>query len=124
MMHPRKKIVPVENVEVEFPSAYCDGRKVSHHFIQIAMEIWRCKKCWAVKWQPCNYSDAEAVSYMTRNKGTRRAYVRAIARRPVIHRVLVKLNEMKRVKKFLSRKEFRGYLIEMARDKDFKKLQT
>ena len=125
MMHPRKKVIPVEKVEVELPPAYCDDDgKTSHHYTQLAVEIWRCSKCWAVKWQPSTISDAEKISYSVRSKGARRAYEKAIVRRPAIHRLLVKLNDMKRVKKFLSKKEFRAYLIDMANDRDFKKLQT
>lgn len=125
-MTKKKKAATINDVGISFPALYCDGDdgSISHYFTNFTSEIWRCKKCWAVKWLPAHWRDSERMSYSIRGKGLERTYGLALSHRPEIYRLLVKLDELRAARRYLKDEDFVKFVKDAVGDIAFRRLNN
>ena len=87
---------------ITYPEPRCDcSPNRAHHYTVLTGTIWRCKYCWATKWQPGNWRDACQFSDAIRKSGIDKAYRVALSRRPKTKVLLEKLEEIRLLRKVL-----------------------
>lgn len=60
---------------VDFPTAQCDSSPSNaHHYVEVMQNIYRCKHCWTVLWQPHTMYEAKAFVDEIHSKGLQQAY--------------------------------------------------
>ena len=110
--------------EIKYPSPMCEVGG-AHYFIQLHTEIWRCRKCWVAKWQPATWAEADALSWKLRgSKKIQEVYNYALKRKPMVKRVLVKLEEIRIARKHMSSEDFLKLAKKMSMTREFKNLET
>lgn len=82
---------------VKYPNPYCpDGQ--SHYYLMLPSNIWRCERCWAVKWIPGAFSISVAFTEIIRKLGLQQAYQTEVGKRPKIAEALALLDSLRPLK--------------------------
>lgn len=94
-----------------YPDSHCSQSPTgAHHSYEVMYSIWRCRYCWAVKWQPRSWEDALKFGNAIRHFGIQTAYARALSRRPKIKEQLIRMEKIRLLRGTVPEKE----LIEMV----------
>lgn len=93
-------------MELKYPESYCSCNPArTHWFKPMLGNIWRCKYCWAAKWQPGDWYSALVCSSDVEKLGIQAAYQKWLHYRPRAKRLLLKLEEMRVLRSMMPEEE-------------------
>ena len=78
----------------------------THHYVEVAYEIFICKRCNNAVWQPHNYSTAVVYANEIEKMGREKAYKKRLQRMPKVSMLLDSLNvgDMDAIKDYIPEK--------------------
>lgn len=90
----RMRKITVIPDSIEFPDSHCcKSDNHAHHFLYIGDEIWMCKYCFAIEWQPTLIEEAQIFGNYIRHKGVQWAYKIMLKKKPEVRSHLKILSE-------------------------------
>lgn len=93
-------------MELKYPNKQCSESPTGAHFFTILTgKIWRCKYCWVAMYLPTYWTDADNYGYDIHRMGIEKAYQKLIQNRPKVREMLVKLEEIRLLRKVMTEKE-------------------
>lgn len=104
---------------IEYPEIRCDeSPNHAHYFTPVTSSIWRCKYCWATVWLPANWEDCVRFSNDIMRLGLDKAYQKHLQDKPLIRRILGKLEEIRLLRKALPEEQLMAAIAAIVMDKE------
>ena len=104
-------------MELRYPEKECSYHPAGHCYLQIIGNVWRCKYCWAPKWQPKDYSEAVTCSMDIATLGLQSAYAKWLRYRPMAKEMLMKLEEIRLLREMMPKKELIRMVAAIMRER-------
>lgn len=109
-------------MEIQYPDIRCElSPNHAHYFTPVTPTIWRCRHCWVVVWLPTVWEDCTRFSSDIVRIGLEKAYQKHLQGKPLVRRILKKLEEIRLLRKALTDEELMIAIsaIVTSTEKDF-----
>ena len=98
-----------QQLGLRWPSSKCDGSTTgAHYYIEVVSQVFRCKYCWTVIWQPVTMYEARLFSEDIYRVGIELAYIERIEHKPRVLDALVVFNALRLVRHDLTASTIAG----------------
>ncbi len=88
-----------EELGISWPGHSCPSSPThAHYYVEIVKDIFRCKHCWTVVWQPSTLYEAIQFGEKARALGVNIAYLYFIESKPRVINALVMFNALRLVR--------------------------
>ncbi len=93
-------------MDIKYPEVRCEESPVkAHYYTVIVGNIWRCKYCWATVCLPSGFAEAVRFCTAIKTMGIDRAYRKYLSHKPKIKETLIKLEEIRLLRKVMPQRE-------------------